>query len=522
MQEHSLPSSNVIAAIDVGTNSFHMVVATVSQRGVLQALARQNAMVRLGMAAGDMKVLTPEAMSRGLDTLKLFATEARAHNAHIRAVATSAVREAANRDEFVKKVHDLTVIENEVVSGEEEGRLIYIGAMHALPLYASRSLVLDIGGGSTESIYGFQGKALSVQSAKLGHIRLSQRFFPKGMGTKKSVEECRQAIRGVWAPMFHERVAEGFDVLVGCSGTITAIAAMTLARQGKRLPENFNGLQFQSAEILETISTVVEARTGNKAKQLSGLEPKRADVILAGALILEQALLGLRASAITISSYALREGIVFDTLQQEDDNRTYHHLSHLRYQSVEHMCDLYRVRRNHAEHVRNLSLQLFDALAPLHGYADKEREMLEAASLLHDVGYHIAADQHHKHSEYIIRNSPMLGFTNDESEVIASIARYHRKSHPKKKHPYYNSLTPNEQKVVSMMSAILRITEGLDRQQLQLIHTIATTISADELDITLHSKSAELETELWGAERRKLLLEQILQKNVRFIVATAE
>ena len=241
-----------------------------------------------------------------------------------------------------------------MVSGIEEGRLIYIGAMHALPIISKRALVIDIGGGSTETVIGYQGEASYVYSAKLGHIRMTKRYFPDGKATPERVEACRQAIRGDWAPVFQSLIAYGFEEAVGSSGTITALATMALARNGKKIPESMNGLTISRADLLATIEDIVAADTTSKREKLPGLDAKRADVILGGALVMEQAIIGLNIQELTISGYALREGIVFDTAQKKRDIQEFHHLSHLRYQSVDHLCDLYRVRRPHAEHVKNL------------------------------------------------------------------------------------------------------------------------------------------------------------------------
>jgi len=513
--------SDLIAAIDVGTNSFHMVVASVSTRGVLRIHARNKEMVRLGSAGGDMKKLADDAMDRGVTVLQRFAREAAQHGARIRAVATSAVREAMNAEQFVTRVFETTGIQIEVVSGVEEGRLIYEGALHAVPVLAKRSLVIDIGGGSTETIIGEKGDVAYVHSAKLGHIRMSTRFFADGRATEEAVEDCRQAIRGDWAPVFQELIAYGFEAAVGCSGTIHAIASMVMARSGRRIPESLNGLRFHRTDLLDTISTIVAAETAEERAALPGLDPKRIDVITGGASILEQAILGLNIQELTISGYALREGIVFDTVQKQRDIDEYHHLSHLRYQSVDHLCDLYRVRRRHAEHVKNLCLRLFDDLRSLHKFGDKERELLEAAALLHDVGYHISAEQHHKHSDYIIRNSSLPGFTNDETELIANIARYHRKSHPKRKHETFARLTAQEQRIVRVLSCLLRVGEGLDRRQQQIVHTLRAVVSPTSIDLYLSAPSTVPDIEIWGAERRKGLMEDVFGRAVRLMLHAA-
>lgn len=516
--EEQRKATDLIAAIDVGTNSFHMVIASVSSRGVLRTHAREREMVRLGASAGDMKKLSTDAMLRGVATLKRFALQAQERGAHVRAVATSAVREAQNREEFVDMVRDETGIRVEVVSGIEEGRLIYLGALHALPMLTTRTLVIDIGGGSTETVVGVDGLPTYVHSAKLGHIRMMKRFFPNTNITIDQIEACRTAVRGDLAPVFQDLIEHGFELAVGCSGTINAVFAMTLARMGKRIPESMNGLRLGRAELLETIFAITQALTVRQRTALPGIDAKRVDVITGGAVILEQIILGLNIQELTTSGYALREGIVFDTVQKQRDIDSYHHLSHLRFQSVDHICDLYRVRRTHADHVKHLAVRLFDDTRVLHGYADKERELLEAAALLHDVGYHIGEEQHHKHSEYIIRHSAMPGFTNDEAEVIASIARYHRKSHPKKKHLAFAALSAAEQQLVRTLASILRIAEGLDRRQQQHVQTLRAVVDRSSIEVYITAPLQHPDIELWGAERRKDLMEETFKRTVRLLV----
>jgi exopolyphosphatase/guanosine-5'-triphosphate,3'-diphosphate pyrophosphatase len=514
----TLPSSQQrIAAIDIGTNSFHMVIASVSDHGIMQIHARDKDMVRLGSSANDMKRLSNEAMDRGVRALVRFADEARRHDASIRAIATSAVREALNKDEFVRRVYDASGIHIDVIPGVEEGRLIYVGAINALPIRNERVFVIDIGGGSTETVIGQAGEPLNIDSSKLGHLRLTTRFFPTPVVTPEQVRECRQMIRGEWATVFQTHQQYGFQRAIGCSGTVTAVASMVAAKRAK-VPESLNGLVMSDDEIFAVVDRIVGSPTVAQRLEIPGMDPKRADVIVAGALILEQAIRGLNIREMTVSGYALREGIVFDTVQQQREMDLRHHLTPLRYQSVQHVCDLYRVRRRHADHVKTLSVRLFDQLMPLHGMGDKERELLEAAALLHDVGYHISADQHHKHSEYIIRNSAMPGFTSTETELIASIARYHRKSHPKKKHAAFSAMSQEEQNVVLVLASILRIAEGLDRRQQSVVRDLHVAIGAAEIAVALDASSSVPDIELWGAERRKELMEETFFRRLRFFL----
>ena len=475
-------------------------------------------MVRLGSSGNDMKYLSGDAMDRGVQALQRFAEMAKKEGATVRAIATSAVREALNRDEFVERALKEAGVRVEVVSGIEEGRLIYIGAIHAIPIVHKRALTIDIGGGSTETTIGREGHVEYVHSAKLGAIRLAKKFFPTEKITTDQIKECREYIRGDWGAVFKVIGKHGFDVAVGCSGTIHTLAAMVLAREGKPIPEVINGIIVKKEQILQSVNDVIAARTSADRVKLPGMDPKRADIIHAGALILEQAILGLNIQKIVISGYALREGVVFDTVHKQQAIEEFHHLSNLRYETVYHIADMYKIDQTHAEHVKDLSLKIFDELQSLHKLGDTEREVLEAAAILHDVGYHISPEQHHKHSYYMIRNTVMPGFTNDEAELIANVARYHRKSHPKKKHENFQHLSPDAQRVVKILSGILRIAEGLDRRQAQVVTAVGCIIkdSAIELQIEAATKQTLPDIEIWGARRRKELLESILEKDIDF------
>lgn len=510
-----MKSNLLIAAIDVGTNSFHLVIASVNDKGILQIHSRAKEMVRLGSGSGDMKRISPEAMDRGVAALKRFATMAKKAKAPIRAIATSAVREALNKDEFLRQAAEIAGVQVEVVSGVEEGRLIYVGAIHAVPILSKRALVIDIGGGSTETVVGVKGEHYLINSAKLGAIRMSQRFFTTETTTLNQVNECREYIRGELAPTFQQILQSGFEIAVATSGTAHTLAGMVLAAAGKRIPDVINGIHITRDELLAVIGSLIQAGTSAARAQIPGMEPNRADIILGGALILEQIVINLNIQRLTLSAYALREGILFDTVQKNEDIKAFHHLSRLRYETIYHLCELYQINMPHANHVKNLCLSLFDQLLPAFMLSDAERELLEAAALLHDVGYHISPDQHHKHSYYMILNCVMPGFTNDEAELIANIARYHRKSNPKKKHLNYTRLPADKQRIVSILAGILRIAEGLDRRQQQIVSAVQVFKEKELIHIYLQTGSGVgADIELWGARRRKDLLELMLGKKI--------
>lgn len=518
MIEQKEDHNQKIAAIDVGTNSFHAIIATVTDKGALRVISREKEMVRLGESASDIKRLSDSAMERGLKAMSRFSIMAKKANVQVRAIGTSALREAENSDEFIAMVEEESNIHIEVISGIEEARLIYVGVSNALPIITQKALVIDIGGGSTESAIGQFGKLLHVHSAKLGALRLTQRFFADGLVTHERVQACRTFINGELSACIQSIKKTGFDSVIGCSGTIHALTAMIFAEKQRKLPETLNGISIQSEDIHSMINTLINSPLTKDRLLLPGMETKRADIIVAGALILEHYLSALNISKIMISAYALREGIVFDTINKQRDIHEFHHLTKLRYDTVYALCELYKVNLDHSEHVKKLALQIFDDTIHRHTLGDEERELLEAASLLHDVGYHISPDQHHHHSQYIISHCIMPGFTNDESQMIGMIARYHRKSHPKKKHPIYNSSTPERQRIISILAGILRIAEGLDRRQQQLVDSLHCDIHDDVMTISLNPKNnALIDIEIWGAERRIGLLEECLGIAISFM-----
>ena len=244
------------------------------------------------------------------------------------------------------------------------------------------------------------------------------------------------------------------------------------------------------------------------------------DIITAGAIILEQIVQALKIKSMTISEYSLREGVILDSIEKLHRKQPVSHLHNIRRSSVLHAAESYHYEKNHASHVALLALQLFDQTTSIHRLNGEAREYLEAAALLHEIGLFISHAQHHRHSYYLIRNSELLGFTENEKEIIANIARYHRKSHPKIKHEGYNILSAEDQRTVSVLAAILRVADGLDRSHSALVRKIRTRVSKGTLFIHVRGTGrVRPEMELWGAERKKQLLQEMLRKRVLFTIA---
>jgi exopolyphosphatase/guanosine-5'-triphosphate,3'-diphosphate pyrophosphatase len=511
----------ILTAIDVGTNSVHMVVARASmgEGGPrFEVLERVKEMVRLGSGGGDMRVLAPEAIERGVAALARFQQIAAAHQAgdeaSLRAVATSAVREADNRNEFIDRAWEQAGVRVEVISGVEEARLIHLGVLQAVPVYDRRLLLVDIGGGSTELAVGEQGELLASRSHKLGAIRLTERFFGGQRLHPAAVDSCRRFVRSVIAPFARRIRALGFEVAVGSAGTIAALATMAEAQAGRDLPKSVSNLRLRRAELDDVVTRLIATPVA-KRRNLPGLEPKRADIVLAGALILEQVLLELDVEELVVSDYGLREGVLLDTWRRRHGG-SLHHLSALRRRSVVHLMELMDEDPGHALQVARLALQCFDATAGVHGLDDAAREILEAAALLSNVGLFIAHSQHHKHSYYVIRSSEQLsGFTEREVELIAVVARYHRKADPSAKHPEFAALRKPDQEMVAALAGLLRVAIGLDRNHAARVAGVHATITPKRIE--LHARpqpGADISLELYAADDRKALLESALGREI--------
>lgn len=509
-----------IAAIDLGTNSFHMAIATINSNGVIKILSREKEMVRLGSSGKDMKYLQEDAIERGIETLYHFSKIAESENAIVRACATSALREAVNRDAFIRRVRNELDINVEIISGAEEGRLIYLGVIHALPLNGKRTLVIDIGGGSTETIIGLDGKTEYIHSEKIGAIRLTKLCCDSGVYDKDTLNQMREYIRGEWAVVLDSISSIGFDTVVGTSGTILTLANMVLASKQQPIPEQLNGLRIDANDILNVIKNLAKKKNTREIARIPGIDPKRADIILAGSLILETAIKVLNIKEIHISPYALREGIVYDTFEKLKSRSEKSYLINLRLETVKELARKYNIDLEHSRIIKNIALKIFDETSEIHKLGVYERELLEYSAYLHDVGYWISHDQHHKNSYYIITHSDLPGFTNDEAEIIGLIARYHRKSHPKKKHQEFSSLSSDKQYAIKVLAGILRIAEGIDRRQKGYVDDVIIEKSKSNgsglLNIKLLPKNINqsIDIEIWGALRRKLLLEETLSINI--------
>jgi len=503
-----------LAAIDIGTNSFHMVVARVGEVSVagefigpaFEVVAREKEMVRLGSGSGDMKELSGDAIERGVVALERLVKIAAIHDADVVAVATSAVREAENADVFLDRAREEAGVVVDVISGVEEARLIHLGVLQAVPVFDQRVVVIDIGGGSTEILVGERGETLAAGSLKLGAIRLTRRFFRGERLHPGAVESCRRHVRSVLAPMVRDVERVGYGVAVASSGTAETVASVVNAQRGAAPPRTFNGFVMTRDEIGAAVGALIAAGSVEERRSMAGMDPSRADIILAGAIILQSIIDESRIDSLVFSDFALREGLLLDTFRRSVPELD-RELQVSSRNSVEALMTRLDDDPAHSRHVAHLALQLFDGLKETLGVDDDQRFMLEAAALLSNVGLSISHSKHHLHSYYIIKHADMPGFRERDVELIAQIARYHRKSKPKNSHEAYAALDESEKHIVRSLASILRIAIGLDRSHDGRVTHVDVKKKGSRIGIVTRARNGEdLNLNLYSARERADLL----------------
>jgi exopolyphosphatase / guanosine-5'-triphosphate,3'-diphosphate pyrophosphatase len=505
-----------LAAIDIGTNSVHMIVVRVRPDLSFEVVDREKEMVRLGAGGLDGRSLTEQAMSAALLALAKFRRIAESHRVdEILAAATSAMREAKNGPEFLSRIVEETGIRPRVISGTEEARLIHRAAVYGVDVMRGHAVVIDIGGGSVELTLGGAKRPSLGRSFKMGVIRLTERFV---RSDPLAAREERKLVRFVNSEIdgFAKQIVDaGFDRVIGTSGTILSLGTMAAHAESGRAPNELRNLRIPARQIHRTRKQVVSLGLQQRLK-LPGLEPKRGDIVVAGAVLLDTILRRLGATEITLCDLALREGLILDYVE-----RNRQHIEQagrypdVRRRSVMELAERCNHSAEHSRQIARLAVSLFDQTRGVHGLGDREREWLEYAAIMHDLGVHISYEKHHRHSYYLVKNGDLRGFDPQEIEVMALVTRYHRQATPKKSHEGYAELPGPLRRTVRTLAAILRLAEGLDRSHSQPLSGVELMDRGDDVLVQLRT-GGDAELELWAATRHVIPFEQMLGKPVRF------
>ncbi|HEV8434533.1 MAG TPA: Ppx/GppA phosphatase family protein [Thermoanaerobaculia bacterium] len=484
-----MPTPRRIAAIDVGTNSIHMIVAELQRRGH-RVVDKEKEMVQLGLSSLDGAPLSEDAIQRGVAAITHMAEVARGWEVEeIIAVATSAVREAPNRREFLRRVKEASGVKVRVISGEEEADYIYRAIRSAIDLGGGTSLCVDIGGGSVEFIIATASEIYYTASEPLGSLRLAERF-------REDVEGCRRFAAGQLRKV-HKQVRQlGIDQCIGTSGTIQALASL--------ITPPF------TRDALEELFGRLAGTTEKERVERFGIEPKRAATIVAGAAVLLAIMETLSIDSLIVCPAAIREGIIIAQASAKTDRTA----NALRRTSVLALAQRSDCDRRHARHVAHLASRIFDQTTRLHALPSTAKELLEHAAMLHEVGMHVSDRGYHKHSYYLIRHAALRGFSDDELAVIANVARYHRKSEPDDDHENLAELTAAQRGDVEKLAAILRIAEALDRSHRQAVRDVAVRLNGNvKFFVRARSKAS---VEIAAAAKRARYFASLFEKKVQF------
>jgi exopolyphosphatase/guanosine-5'-triphosphate,3'-diphosphate pyrophosphatase len=508
------PAELRIAAIDVGSNSLHMVIAQIDADGGVTTLWRMKEMVGLGRLSFPSHRLSKEAMNRAIGALARFQEAARSRGCEkILAVATSAVREAINGGDFLVRVRRELGLLLRVVSAREEARLIYLGVRHAMDLGNQPQFIMDVGGGSVEFIVADRSKPLLLESRKLGAARMTAKYISSDPVSAQDVKSLTNHYDRELRPLCESILALKPVGAIATSGTLENLAAMCAAfydRDSKRDPSI-----IEREPLTLLVTALLESRTTDRAA-MNGLDDQRKEQIVAGAVLVNEVLRRLDFNEMTLCKSALREGILVDYLARHlPDLSIRREVPDPRRRSALDLGRRCHWHQAHSEQVARICLELFDQLQPIHKLSPDARELIEYGCLLHDIGWHIARQGHHKHSMYLILHGDLKDFSRTEVEIIANIARYHRKSEPTKKHPEFEALSPKARRIVKVGAALLRVADGLDRSHGSVVSSVRCKIGRKRLEISVRSKS-DAELEVWGARNKAPFLARILRRGITF------
>jgi exopolyphosphatase / guanosine-5'-triphosphate,3'-diphosphate pyrophosphatase len=495
---------NRLAAIDIGTNSIRSIVIEPLASGKYRILDDEKVLVRLGEGLNQSGVIAPAAWERAMEALTRQKKIIEGYRvASIEAVATSAVRKAANGADFVREIKSRIGLDVEVISGEEEAELAALSAFHNFELDGVRHLIFDIGGGSLELITALGTHVEELISLELGAVFLTENFLKADPVSPAEHLKLRKYIRKVLKNSYTGN-RSGMQCLVGSGGTVTSIATMVTASRRERY-DSIHGYELLRSEVVHLLAMLL--RKGDKERRsLPGLNPERSDIIIAGVTVVDELMDFFQVNVLRVNERGIREGLILRGLRRrslfpKDKPQRSWRDSTMEFARSCHFDE------EHSLQVAKLSLEIFKTLALRFGFTDKERRLLEAAAIMHDIGYFINYSSHHKHSYHLIRHADLFGFTPRERELIANIARYHRKSMPKKKHDQFVRLAPGDQTLVARLGGILRLCDGLDRRRNSVVEALDCTLTDSTLRIVMVGHD-DTSVELFGAKAKSDLFQE--------------
>lgn len=499
-----------IAAIDIGSNSIHLIIAQVCSSGLIEIIDQAKEMAKLGLGTLKTGKLSDTAMDRGLLAIMRFQKIIQYHNVDtVEIVATSAIRESENGGAFIEKIKAETNWNVKIISGKDESRLIYLGARDIINFQNKKALIVDIGGGSVEYILATSDIILYSNSVKLGVLRLSDKFLQSDPLSDSERYLMEGYIEGQMEDVVSAVNRYGYDMLVGTSGTMHSLIEIASFMKTGEIPDKIDGIYFDR-EYFQSVLNKILSMTRFERTKLASLNESRVDSIVSGAVLVNKLLDMFSAKGIIACNRALREGMVVNYIATHIPGiRLVDSVPDLRRRSVIHLAKRFQSYSYHVLQVAKIAKALFSLLKPFHKLNDQSHVLLEYSAILMDIGFIIDAENHHKHGAYLIRNSSLPGFSSNEIELLAQAVRYHRKGGPKIRHEEFANLSALDKHMVKVFSGILKLSTALDRSHLCETKELKIAINNTHIDIYVKFKS-EGELELWTAKQRSDILEDAL------------
>ncbi|MGO9912235.1 MAG: HD domain-containing protein [Acidimicrobiales bacterium] len=497
-----------VGALDLGSNSFHLLIVETRPDGSFVTLVREKEMLRLGDVVGREGYLTEEAVERAIAVVRRFRTIAETHDVEeLVAYGTAALREASNGPEVTDRIEAETGVRVQVVNGIREAQLVFEAVRASVLMEPGPVLCADLVGGSLELAVGDRHGLRYATSLHLGVGRLTAELVRSDPPTAKDRMRLRRRVDAELSDVLADLLARGPQQLIGSSGTFCALARASTALRDGVVPMSVNQLTVSGAD-LRAFGALVFSLPAEDRARLPGVDARRAELLPAGVVVVEALLESTGLDALTTSEWALREGMVLRVLNKHDpadfssDPRT------IRRASVLSLCRRSNWREHHASSVARMAVELFDATQVLHRGSEEDRELLELAAQLHDIGEHVSRDGHSRHSAYLIEHGGLRGFSPEEVRMLSCLARYHTRGKPRESFASFEALVPEDRTRVLSLLALLRIADGLDVSHADIIGPISVTVEPARAVITARARG-EAELERWMFQRKRTLFEDV-------------
>jgi exopolyphosphatase / guanosine-5'-triphosphate,3'-diphosphate pyrophosphatase len=491
-----------IAAIDVGTNAMRLVIGSIHADHRIELLENLREPVRLGKDVFATGLLSEETTERAIEAFQKFKGLIDKYGVeHLRAVATSATREALNSDIFIDRIAQATGIDLTAIGGEEEARLIHLAVADRVNLRNKRALLIDIGGGSVEVTLVSDGSILATVSFNMGTVRLLQKLEQERVGEPRFNQLVREYADATRKWLETQIGQYKLDLCIATGGNAEALGDLR-----KRLFGKDSQFVITRQELDALVDTLQGMSYAVRIHELR-LRPDRADVIVPASIVLQTIARQAGVEQVLVPNVGLKDGLLLDIVRELYDQQHRLHRDQVLASAMQ-VGRKYAFDEQHATSVARFALQLFDATQRLHHLDDESRLLLEAAALLHDIGHFVNATEHHKHTFYLLTATPFIGLSKPQRAIVANVARYHRKSPPSPQHEAFKVLPAKDRVIVSKLAVLLRIADALDTEHAGKVTSVSVEYDRPRLLLKLHGQG-DLLLEKWALVKRIPLFEEI-------------